>query len=115
MTLGTSTQLFLGTAATLIASSTAFVAPMAVRSVAPATSSSSLKMQSAGSAYVETLPGAPFSDGKVSTRTEDDACGWPHQSSSWALPRDVEKGLSCCDPSALERSVLQDPSCSLAR
>ena len=75
MTLGTSTQLFLGTAATLIASSTAFVAPMAVRSVAPAASSSGLKMQSAGSAYVETLPGAPFSDGKVSphqiTRTTE--------------------------------------------
>ena len=67
MTLGTPTQLFLGTAATLIASSTAFVAPMAVRTVAPAASSSGLKMQSAGSAYVETLPGAPFSDGKVST------------------------------------------------
>ena len=64
MTLGTSTQLFLGTAATLIASSTAFVAPMAVRSVAPAASSSSLKM-SAGSDYVATLPGAPFGDGKV--------------------------------------------------
>ncbi|CAM9422516.1 unnamed protein product [Scytosiphon promiscuus] len=58
-------QMFLGTAATLIASSTAFVAPMAVRSVAPSTSSSSLKMQSAGSAYVETLPGAPFGDGKI--------------------------------------------------
>eukprot|EP00903_Cladosiphon_okamuranus_P009599 g9138.t1 len=65
MTLGTSTQLFLGTAATLIASSSAFVAPMAVRSVAPAAASSGLKMQSAGSAYVETLPGAPFGDGKI--------------------------------------------------
>ena len=59
------TQMFLGTAATLIASSTAFVAPMAVRSAAPAASSSSLQM-SAGSDYVATLPGAPFSDGKVS-------------------------------------------------
>ena len=59
-------QMFLGTAATLIASSTAFVAPMAVRSVAPARSSLRLQMQSAGSAYVETLPGAPFGDGKVS-------------------------------------------------
>ncbi|CAM9147378.1 unnamed protein product [Hapterophycus canaliculatus] len=58
-------QMFLGTAAALITSSVAFVAPMAVRSVAPATSSSSLKMQSAGSAYVETLPGAPFGDGKI--------------------------------------------------
>ena len=58
------TQMFLGTAATLIASSTAFVAPMAVRTVAPTSSSSSLKM-SAGSDYVATLPGAPFGDGKV--------------------------------------------------
>eukprot|EP00903_Cladosiphon_okamuranus_P009600 g9139.t1 len=58
-------ELFLGTAATLIASSSAFVAPMAVRSVAPAAASSGLKMQSAGSAYVETLPGAPFGDGKI--------------------------------------------------
>ena len=58
------TQMFLGTAATLIASSTAFVAPMAVRTVAPTASSSSLKM-SAGSDYVATLPGAPFGDGKV--------------------------------------------------
>ncbi|CAM9422446.1 unnamed protein product [Scytosiphon promiscuus] len=58
-------QMFLGTAATLIASSTAFIAPMAVRSVAPATSSSSLNMQSAGSEYIETLPGAPFGDGKI--------------------------------------------------
>ncbi|CAN0264406.1 unnamed protein product [Ectocarpus sp. 4 AP-2014] len=57
-------QMFLGTAATLIASSTAFVAPMAVRSVATTPSSSSLKM-SAGSDYVATLPGAPFSDGKI--------------------------------------------------
>eukprot|EP00737_Agarophyton_chilense_P005619 gb/GEZJ01008896.1/.p1 GENE.gb/GEZJ01008896.1/~~gb/GEZJ01008896.1/.p1 ORF type:complete len:244 (-),score=26.37 gb/GEZJ01008896.1/:635-1309(-) len=65
MTLGTSTQLFLGTAATLIASSTAFVAPMAaLRPAAPSASSSSLKM-SAGSDYVATLPGAPFSDGKI--------------------------------------------------
>ncbi|CBJ27787.1 Light harvesting complex protein [Ectocarpus siliculosus] len=58
------TQLFLGSAATLIASSTAFVAPMAVRSAAPASSSSALKM-SAGSDYVATLPGAPFGDGKI--------------------------------------------------
>ncbi|CAM9840015.1 unnamed protein product [Ectocarpus sp. 12 AP-2014] len=58
------TQLFLGSAATLIASSAAFVAPMAVRSVAPASSSSALKM-SAGSDYVATLPGAPFGDGKI--------------------------------------------------
>eukprot|EP00752_Nemacystus_decipiens_P010178 g9071.t1 len=57
-------QMFLGTAATLIASSTAFVAPMAVRSVAPAATSSSLQM-SAGSDYVATLPGAPFGDGKI--------------------------------------------------
>ncbi|CAM9995122.1 unnamed protein product, partial [Ectocarpus sp. 8 AP-2014] len=57
-------QMFLGTAATLIASSTAFVAPMAVRSVATTPSSSSLKM-SVGSDYVATLPGAPFSDGKI--------------------------------------------------
>ena len=57
--------MFLGTAATLVAASNAFIAPMAVRSAAPASSSSSLKMQSAGAAYVETLPGAPFSDGKV--------------------------------------------------
>ena len=60
------TQMFLGAAATLVASSTAFVTPpVAVRSAAPA-SSSSLTMQSEGSAYVATLPGAPFSDGKVS-------------------------------------------------
>eukprot|EP00752_Nemacystus_decipiens_P010162 g9055.t1 len=65
MTLGTSTQLFLGTAATLIASSTAFVAPMAVRSVAPAASSASSLKMSAGSDYVATLPGAPFGDGKI--------------------------------------------------
>ncbi|CAN0074931.1 unnamed protein product [Laminaria digitata] len=58
------TQMFLGAAATLIASSTAFMAPMAVRSAAPA-SSSSLTMQSDGAMYVATLPGAPFSDGKV--------------------------------------------------
>ncbi|CAM9795918.1 unnamed protein product, partial [Ectocarpus sp. 12 AP-2014] len=58
------TQLFLGSAATLIASSAAFVAPMAVRSAAPASSSSALKM-SAGSDYVATLPGAPFGDGKA--------------------------------------------------
>jgi len=58
------TQMFLGTAASLIASSAAFVTPMTVRSVGPA-SSSSLKMKSAGTAYVETLPGAPFGDGKV--------------------------------------------------
>ncbi|CAM9193156.1 unnamed protein product [Ectocarpus sp. 8 AP-2014] len=57
-------QMFIGTAATLIASSTAFVVPMAVRSVATTPSSSSLKM-SAGSDYVATLPGAPFSDGKI--------------------------------------------------
>ena len=57
-------NMFLGTAATLIASSTAFVAPMAVRSVATTSSASALKM-SAGSDYVATLPGAPFSDGKV--------------------------------------------------
>ncbi|CBJ27805.1 expressed unknown protein [Ectocarpus siliculosus] len=56
-------QMFIGAAATLIASSTAFVAPMAVPSVATTTSSASLKM-SAGSDYVATLPGAPFSDGK---------------------------------------------------
>ncbi|CAM9172354.1 unnamed protein product [Ectocarpus fasciculatus] len=59
-----SSNMFLGTAATLIASSTAFVAPMAVRSAAPASSASALKM-SAGSDYVATLPGAPFSDGKI--------------------------------------------------
>ena len=59
------TQMFVGTAASLIASSAAFVAPMAIRSLAPS-ASSSLKMQSAGSAYVDTLPGAPFGDGKVS-------------------------------------------------
>ncbi|CAN0138226.1 unnamed protein product [Ectocarpus fasciculatus] len=58
------TQLFLGSAATLIASSAAFVAPMAVRSAAPASAASALKM-SAGSDYVATLPGAPFSDGKI--------------------------------------------------
>ncbi|CAM9859399.1 unnamed protein product [Ectocarpus sp. 13 AM-2016] len=57
-------QMFLGTAATLIASSTAFVAPVAVRSVATTASSSSLKM-SAGSDYVATLPGAPSSDRKI--------------------------------------------------
>ncbi|CAM9595938.1 unnamed protein product, partial [Hapterophycus canaliculatus] len=57
-------QMFLGTAATLVASSAAFVSPMAVRSVAPAVFPSSLKM-SAGSDYVATLPGAPFSDGKI--------------------------------------------------
>ena len=62
------TQMSVGLTAALITSSTAFVAPMAVRSVAPA-SSSSLTMQSAGSAYVATLPGAPFSDGKVSIVT----------------------------------------------
>ena len=61
------TQMFLGAAATFIVSSTAFVAPMAVRSVAPA-SSSSLSMQSAGTAYVNTLPGAPFPDGKVTKK-----------------------------------------------
>ncbi|CAM9671883.1 unnamed protein product [Pylaiella littoralis] len=60
----TTTQMFLGTAATLIASSTAFVAPMAVRSAVPTASSSSLKM-SDGSDYVATLPGAPFGDGKI--------------------------------------------------
>ncbi|CAM9671813.1 unnamed protein product [Pylaiella littoralis] len=49
------------TAVTLIASSSAFVAPMAVRSVAPASSSSSLKIQTTGSAYIATLPHAPFS------------------------------------------------------
>lgn len=65
----TSSQMFLGTAAALIASSSAFIAPMAVRSAAPASSSSSLKMQSAGAAYLETLPGAPFGDGKVSGQT----------------------------------------------
>ncbi|CAN0235890.1 unnamed protein product [Ectocarpus sp. 6 AP-2014] len=59
-----SSNMFLGTAATLIASSTAFVAPMAVRSAAPASSASALKM-SAGSDYVATLPGAPFGDGKI--------------------------------------------------
>ncbi|CAB1118535.1 LHCP [Ectocarpus sp. CCAP 1310/34] len=58
------TQLFLGSAATLIASSAAFVAPVAVRTAAPASSSSALKM-SAGSDYVATLPGAPFGDGKI--------------------------------------------------
>eukprot|EP00904_Undaria_pinnatifida_P009987 jgi/Undpi1/6118/HiC_scaffold_20.g08603.m1 len=59
------TQMFLGAAATLIASSTAFVTPpLAVRSAAPA-SSSSLSMQSDGTMYAATLPGAPFSDGKV--------------------------------------------------
>ncbi|CAM9843020.1 unnamed protein product [Ectocarpus sp. 12 AP-2014] len=57
-------NMFLGTAATLIASSTAFVAPMAVRSAAPASKASALKM-SAGSDYVATLPGAPFGDGKI--------------------------------------------------
>ncbi|CAB1108866.1 LHCP [Ectocarpus sp. CCAP 1310/34] len=57
-------QMFIGTAATLIASSTAFVAPMAVRSVTTTPSSPGLKM-SAGSDYVATLPGAPFSDGKI--------------------------------------------------
>ncbi|CAM9670760.1 unnamed protein product [Pylaiella littoralis] len=56
--------MFLGTAATLIASSSAFVGPMAVRSLSPTASSSSLKM-SAGSDYVASLPGAPFSDGKI--------------------------------------------------
>lgn len=63
--MSTSTQMFLGTAATLVASSAAFVAPMAVRSVAPAASASASLRMSAGSDYVATLPGAPFSDGKV--------------------------------------------------
>lgn len=55
-------QMFLGTAATLIASSTAFVAPMAVRSVAPAaaSSSTSFKMSATGADYAASLPGAPF-------------------------------------------------------
>eukprot|EP00752_Nemacystus_decipiens_P010177 g9070.t1 len=74
-------QMFLGTAATLIASSTAFVAPMAVRSVAPAASSSSLKM-SAGSDYVATLPGAPFGDGKIFD---------PLNMSESAAPGDIKK------------------------
>ena len=60
----TQTSLVLGTAATLIASSNAFVAPMAVRSVSPAASSSSLRM-SVGSDFVATLPGTPFPGGKV--------------------------------------------------
>ncbi|CAM9670691.1 unnamed protein product [Pylaiella littoralis] len=62
--MSTSAQMFLATAAALIASSAAFIAPIAVRSATPVSSSSSLKM-SAGSDYVATLPGAPFSDGKI--------------------------------------------------
>eukprot|EP00904_Undaria_pinnatifida_P012576 jgi/Undpi1/8449/HiC_scaffold_25.g10916.m1 len=58
------TQVFLGAAATLIASSTAFVVPIPVRFVAPA-SSSRLTMLSPGTEYVATLPGAPFSNGKI--------------------------------------------------
>ncbi|CAN0440965.1 unnamed protein product, partial [Hapterophycus canaliculatus] len=56
------TQMFLGTAATLIASSTAFVVPTAVRSIAPAvaSSSTSLKMSATGADYAASLPGAPF-------------------------------------------------------
>ncbi|CAN0189751.1 unnamed protein product [Ectocarpus sp. 12 AP-2014] len=57
-------QMFLGTAATLIFSSTAFVTPMVVRSAAPASYDSAVKM-SAGSDYLATLPGAPFSNGKI--------------------------------------------------
>ncbi|CAM9411589.1 unnamed protein product [Scytosiphon promiscuus] len=56
-------QMFLGTAATLIASSTAFVTPMAVRSVAPAAPSSSTPLRmsaSTGADYAASLPGAPF-------------------------------------------------------
>ncbi|CAM9185170.1 unnamed protein product [Ectocarpus sp. 8 AP-2014] len=56
-----SSNMFLGTAATLIASSAAFVTPMAVRSAAPASSASVLKM-SAGTDYLATLPGA---NGKI--------------------------------------------------
>ncbi|CAM9358902.1 unnamed protein product [Ectocarpus sp. 13 AM-2016] len=74
-------QMFLGTAAALIASSTAFIAPMAVRSAAPASSGSALKM-SAGSDYVATLPGAPFGDGKIFD---------PLSFSDGAAPGDIKK------------------------
>lgn len=62
----TSSQMFLGSTAALVAASSAFVAPMAsttVGSVAPASSSSSLRM-SAGTDYLATLPGV-LPDGKV--------------------------------------------------
>eukprot|EP00904_Undaria_pinnatifida_P009986 jgi/Undpi1/6117/HiC_scaffold_20.g08602.m1 len=75
-------NMFLGAAATLIASSTAFVAPMgAVRSVAPA-SSSRLTMQSAGSEYVSTLAGAPFPNGKIFD---------PLEFADSATPADIKK------------------------
>ncbi|CAN0173354.1 unnamed protein product [Ectocarpus sp. 12 AP-2014] len=74
-------QMFLGTAAALITSSTAFIAPMAVRSAAPASSASGLKM-SAGSDYVATLPGAPFGDGKIFD---------PLSLSDGAAPGDIKK------------------------
>lgn len=56
---------FLGTAATFIACASGFVAPMAVLSVAQATAALPSLRMTAGADYVATLPGAPFSDGKV--------------------------------------------------
>lgn len=77
------TQMFLGTAASLIASSVAFVAPMtAVRTATAPASSSSLKM-SAGSDYVQSLPGAPFSDGKVSRINACHVSCHPSLPASW--------------------------------
>ncbi|CAM9483362.1 unnamed protein product [Ascophyllum nodosum] len=58
----------LGAIASLITitSSAAFIASTpSVRFIAPAASPSSLKMQSDGSIYLGTLPGAPFGDGKI--------------------------------------------------
>ncbi|CAM9939595.1 unnamed protein product [Ectocarpus sp. 12 AP-2014] len=56
-----SSQLFLGTAATLIASSAAFVAPIAApRSSTARVAASSTPKMTAGSDYAASLPGAPF-------------------------------------------------------
>ena len=98
------TQMFLGAAATLIASSTAFMAPMAVRSVAPA-SSSSLTMQSEGSAYVATLPGAPFSDGKVSILATVSSAQASFQPWCWR-PSIASHGQSCHIVCSLDKSNL---------
>ncbi|CAM9286442.1 unnamed protein product [Ascophyllum nodosum] len=76
-----STHMFLAATACTIASSSAFVAPMAIRSMSRS-SSSTLKMESEGSAYVKTLPGAPFGDGKIFD---------PLGLSDGAAPSDIKK------------------------
>lgn len=73
--------MFLAATACTIASSSAFVAPMAIRSMSRS-SSSTLKMESEGSAYVNTLPGAPFGDGKIFD---------PLGLSDGAAPSDIKK------------------------